>query len=225
MAIVFVLGLICSSLLERRAEVVSVFNNKRTMFTDSIVAQNEKFAQDYPREYQTWAMTEDTTFQSRYNGSSERDVLAINPYIVINWAGYAFSREYNTPRGHRHCIEDLRKILRTGNPGVDGADDMQPGTCWTCKGPDVPRLMREKGLNAYYGAKWSDWGAEVMNSVGCSDCHDARTMDLRPARPLCMKPGQEPARTCARPAIRRCAHWFAPSATPNITLKRRTISI
>lgn len=44
MAIVFVLGLICSSLLERRAEVVSVFNNKRTMFTDSIVAQNEKFA-------------------------------------------------------------------------------------------------------------------------------------------------------------------------------------
>ena len=44
MAIVFVLGLICSSLLERRAEVVSVFNNKRTMFTDSIVAQNENFA-------------------------------------------------------------------------------------------------------------------------------------------------------------------------------------
>ena len=44
MVIVFVLGLICSSLLERRAEVVSVFNNKRTMFTDSIVAQNEKFA-------------------------------------------------------------------------------------------------------------------------------------------------------------------------------------
>ncbi len=91
MVIVFVLGLICSSLLERRAEVVSVFNNKRTMFTDSIVAQNEKFAQDYPREYQTWAMTEDTTFKSMYNSSNERDVLAINPYIVINWAGYAFS--------------------------------------------------------------------------------------------------------------------------------------
>ena len=183
MVIVFVLGLICSSLLERRAEVVSVFNNKRTMFTDSIVAQNEKFAQDYPREYQTWAMTEDTTFKSMYNSSNERDVLAINPYIVINWAGYAFSRHYNTPRGHRHCIDDLRKSLRTGSPGVDGLDDMQPGTCWTCKGPDVLRLMREKGIDAYYGAKWSDWGAEVMNTVGCSDCHDARTMELRPARP------------------------------------------
>lgn len=43
--------------------------------------------------------------------------------------------------------------------------------------------MREKGTNAFYAAKWSDWGGEVMNSVGCSDCHDARTMDLRPARP------------------------------------------
>ncbi len=183
MVIVFVLGLVCSSLLERRAEVASVFNNRRTPMTDSIVSQNEKFAQDFPREYQTWSMTADTTFKSKYNSSQEVDVLAERPEMVVLWAGYAFSREYNTPRGHRHCVEDLQKILRTGNPGVDGADDMQPGTCWTCKGPDVPRLMREKGVNAYYAAKWSDWGNEVMNTVGCSDCHDARTMDLKPARP------------------------------------------
>ena len=183
MAIVFVLGLLCSSLLERRAEVASVFNNKRQTFTDSIVAQNEKFAEDYPREYESWAMTEDTTFESKYNGSQEKDVLAQRPEMVILWDGYAFAQDYNTPRGHRHCIEDLRKILRTGAPGVEGGKELQPGTCCTCKGPDVPRLMREKGLNAFYGAKWSDWGPEVMNSVGCSDCHDARTMDLRPARP------------------------------------------
>ena len=59
MVIVFVLGLLCSSMLERRAEVASIFNNRRTQMTDSIVAQNEKFAEDFPREYQTWAMTED----------------------------------------------------------------------------------------------------------------------------------------------------------------------
>ncbi|SES69579.1 ammonia-forming cytochrome c nitrite reductase [Prevotella sp. kh1p2] len=183
LAVVFVLGLLCSSLLERRAEVVSVFNNRRTPMTDSIVAQNERFAEDFPREYQTWSMTEDTSFVSRYNSSQEADVLDAHPEICVIWAGYAFSREYNTPRGHRHCIEDLRKILRTGNPGIDGEGDMQPGTCWTCKGPDVPRLIREKGIGAFYGAKWSDWGPEVVNSVGCSDCHDARTMDLHPARP------------------------------------------
>ena len=42
MVIVFLLGLLCSSMLERRAEVASVFNNRRTPMTDSIVAQNEK---------------------------------------------------------------------------------------------------------------------------------------------------------------------------------------
>ena len=183
LAIVFVLGLLCSSLLERRAEVASVFNNRRTVMNDSIVSQNEKFAEDFPREYQSWAMTEDTTFESKYNSSQEKDVLAQRPEMVILWAGYAFSREYNTPRGHRHCVEDLRKILRTGSPGVDGMTDMQTGSCWTCKGPDVPRLMREMGTNAFYAAKWSELGNQVMNSVGCSDCHDARTMDLKPARP------------------------------------------
>ena len=192
MVIVFLLGLLVSSLMERRAEVASVFNNKRTEFTDSIIAQNEKFKADYPREYETWAMTEDTSFVSKYNSSQEVDVLEQRPEMVILWAGYAFSRHYNTPRGHKHCLEDLRKILRTGNPGIDGDADMQPATCWTCKGPDVPRMMRELSesksvfdpTNYYaYEGKWSGLGAEMMNTVGCSDCHDARTMDLRPARP------------------------------------------
>ena len=39
MAVVFILGLLVSSLMERRAEVASVFNNKRTVFEDSIVAR------------------------------------------------------------------------------------------------------------------------------------------------------------------------------------------
>ena len=68
MAVVFLLGLLVSSLMERRAEVASVFNNKRTEFTDSIIAQNEKFKADYPREYETWAMTEDTSFVSKASG-------------------------------------------------------------------------------------------------------------------------------------------------------------
>lgn len=225
MAIIFILGMLCSSMLERRAEVASVFNNRRTVMTDSIVSQNEKFAEDFPKEYQTWAMTEDTSFVSKYNSSQEVDVLAQRPEMVILWAGYAFSREYNTPRGHRHAVEDLRKILRTGSPGVDGQEDMQPGTCWTCKGPDVPRLMREKGKNAFYAAKWSQWGNEVMNSVGCSDCHDARNMDLRPARPALYEAWQRAGKDVKKQATRKCVHWFVHSATLSIISKRTTVTI
>ncbi len=183
MVVVFLLGLLVSSLMERRAEVASIFNNKRTQFTDSIVAQNEKFKADYPREYETWAMTEDTSFVSKFNSSQEVDVLEQRPEMVVLWAGYAFSRHYNTPRGHKHALEDMRKILRTGNPGIDGDKDMQPATCWTCKGPDVPRMMRELGIGEFYHKRWSELGHEIHNTIGCSDCHDARTMDLKPARP------------------------------------------
>lgn len=79
MLIVFILGLLCFSLLERRAEVASVFNNRRVPMTDSIVAQNEKFKEDFPREYETWAMTADTTFKSMYKAHKSEIFLKHSP--------------------------------------------------------------------------------------------------------------------------------------------------
>ena len=43
--------------------------------------------------------------------------------------------------------------------------------------------MKEQGVANFYKAPWSKWGDQIMNSVGCSDCHDSKTMDLKPARP------------------------------------------
>ena len=182
MVVVFILGLLVSSLLERRAEVVSIFNNRKTLM-EGIVSENSKFASDFPREYETWKQTADTTFKSEFNSSQAVDVLAQRPNMVILWAGYAFSWDYATPRGHQHAVEDVRRTLRTGAPGVTEGKEPQPGTCWTCKGPDVPRVMKEQGVANFYKAPWSKWGDQIMNSVGCSDCHDSKTMDLKPARP------------------------------------------
>ena len=182
MVVVFILGLLVSSLLERRAEVVSIFNNRKTPM-EGIVSENSKFASDFPREYETWKQTADTTFKSEFNSSQAVDVLAQRPNMVILWAGYSFSWDYATPRGHQHAVEDVRRTLRTGAPGVTEGKQPQPGTCWTCKGPDVPRVMKEQGLANFYKAPWSKWGDQTMNSVGCSDCHDSKTMDLKPARP------------------------------------------
>ena len=182
MVVVFILGLLVSSLLERRAEVVSIFNNRKNPM-EGIVSENSKFASDFPREYETWKQTADTTFKSEFNGSSAVDVLEQRPNMVILWAGYSFSWDYATPRGHQHAVEDVRRTLRTGAPGVTEGKEPQPGTCWTCKGPDVPRVMKEQGVANFYKAPWSKWGDQIMNSVGCSDCHDSKTMDLKPARP------------------------------------------
>ena len=182
MVIVFILGILVSSLAERRGEVASIFNNRKQVF-EGQESRNELFRSDFPREYDTWAATAETSFQSKYNSSEAVDVLAQRPNMVILWAGYAFSWDYTTPRGHMHAVEDMRHTLRTGAPTTTTDGSNQPGTCWTCKSPDVPRVMQEQGVANYYKANWAMWGNEIVNPIGCSDCHDATTMDLRISRP------------------------------------------
>lgn len=58
-----------------------------------------------------------------------------------------------------------------------------PATCMTCKSPDVPRLMEEKGVKEFYEGKWARHVEDVVNPIGCADCHDSKTMALRISRP------------------------------------------
>lgn len=182
MIVVFCLGLLAASVTERRAEIQSIFANKKVELAPG-EARNALFEQNYPREYQTWLQTADTSFASEFNGNKKADVLAMRPEMVVLWAGYAFSRDYTAPRGHLHAIEDMLETLRVGAPGVGDNKDLQPATCWTCKSPDVPRMMKQMGIAEFYKSKWSDLGAEIVNPIGCADCHDAETMDLHISRP------------------------------------------
>ncbi len=181
LGVVFLLGMLAASITQRRAEIASVMNNKKVEIT-GIESRSELFAVNYPREYETWTKTTDTTFQSEFNGSSAVDVLEQRPEMVILWAGYAFSKDYGTPRGHRHAVEDIRETLRTGAP-MTAEEGPQPATCWTCKSPDVPRLMDSVGIAEFYNRPWADWGHEVVNPIGCADCHEAETMNLKISRP------------------------------------------
>lgn len=180
--VVFLLGLLAASITERRAEIQSIYANKKVEIPKG-ETKNEVYGINYPRQFETWKNTADTTFVSMYNSSDAVDVLAQRPEMVIFWAGYAFSREYTSPRGHMHAIEDMRNTLRVGNPGVAGDKDMQPATCWTCKSPDVPRMMNQMGVAEFYKSPWSQLGDEILNPIGCADCHDAENMELQISRP------------------------------------------
>lgn len=138
-----------------------------------VESANHKFAEKYPKQYQSWA---DTAKSDAIDLVNEED-----PRIVVLWAGYAFAKEYNKPRGHFYSVTDVRNILRTGAPGVTG--DAQPMACWTCKGPDVARLLAQWGEEGYFSGKWSKAGAEVVNSIGCADCHDTASADFAEGKP------------------------------------------
>ncbi len=180
MMIVFFIGLLASSIMERRTEAIyayQTFSNIGEWETD-----NSVWGQYYPQQYQTWLKTAESNFKSRYGGSQMIDMLAEYPELVVLWAGYPFSKDYNQGRGHMNCINDVINTLRTGAPATP-QDGPMYGTCWTCKSPDVPRMMQKIGINNFYGATLAELIGEITNPVGCADCHDPKTMSLRISRP------------------------------------------
>lgn len=174
--VVFFIGLFASSIVERRSEALTLQTVKPLPDWEP---RNEVWGENYPREYETYLKTLDTNFASKYAGSVSIDYLELYPELVVMWAGYSFSKEYNQGRGHAHAIEDIRKILRTG--GVENKP--MPATCWTCKSTDVPRVMAKEGVAEFYDANWFDRGHQIVNPIGCQDCHDPKTMNLRITRP------------------------------------------
>ncbi|WP_242135111.1 ammonia-forming cytochrome c nitrite reductase [Aestuariivivens marinum] len=178
--VVFLLGLLASSILNRKNE--AKFKYVPQVELSENEPRNDEWGKNFPAEYQSFLQTTDTSFVSFQGGSAMRDMLDEDSRLVVLWAGYGFSKDYNQGRGHQYAVEDLRNTLRTGAPKGKG-DGPMPATCWTCKSPDVPRLMNEQGIAEFYKGKWADKGEEVVNPIGCADCHDSKTMKLTISRP------------------------------------------
>jgi nitrite reductase (cytochrome c-552) len=132
-------------------------------------SRSAEWAKNYPRQY-------DSYMQTRKSDKID-DMLEKHPALVVMWSGYGFSKDYNAPRGHYYILEDNINSLRTGGP-VDAVTGPMPTACWTCKSPDVPRLIDKMGELDYFTGKWARHGSEIANPVGCADCHDNETMKL-----------------------------------------------
>ena len=137
-------------------------------------AKSEEWAKYYPRQYDSWKKTKES--------DKIDDMLAAKPYLPVVWAGYAFSKDYNAPRGHYYALQDNINSLRPAAP-TDAKTGPLPTACWTCKSPDVPRLIEEDGELEYFTGKWAKYGSQVVNSIGCSNCHDDKTAQLRASVP------------------------------------------
>ncbi len=149
---------------------------------DPLEARNEKFREGFPRQYESWTKTAEMDFKSKHLGSKMEDALDKDPRLVVLWAGYGFSKDYNAPRGHMYALIDNRNTLRTGAP-MKPADGPMPNACWTCKSTDNTRLLAKEG-NDFFKGKWFSKGSEMANPIGCIDCHDvSKDMTLRAGRP------------------------------------------
>ena len=172
----FVLGVLVVSVGERRAESV-----KRNMIHEikPVEMDAAKWGLNFPRQYDSWKRTEDTSFLSTYGGSRARDYLRSTPEYVVLFAGFGFSKEYNQGRGHWYSVEDVAKSLRV--------NENSSAACWQCKSPDAVRLIGEMGVEAFSAAKFHELKEEVTHAISCYDCHDETTLALRSLRPAVLE--------------------------------------
>lgn len=171
---VIAVGLLATSINDRRAQSIS----GRVQFMTPVAeneGDNSKWGASFPREYNSWEATKQMNTLTKYAGSKERDYLAESPNLVMVWAGYPFAKDYNAPRGHLHAVDDVKQTGRR--------NEKTPGTCWTCKSPDVPGVMKRDGVDKFYAGKFDDYLNDIKNPIGCADCHNNETMALQISRP------------------------------------------
>lgn len=145
---------------------------------------NEAFKEQFPLQYDSYQKNLDME-DTKYSGSVKRSKFDADkePFLPILFSGYGFATEYNEDRGHIYALEDVREIARITDSSV--------GSCLTCKSTAVPHMIEEMG-DDYWGSNFNEviWPtAESMghSPIGCSDCHDPETMDLRVTRPSFVK--------------------------------------
>lgn len=166
------MALLANSINVREAERVAL--NTTPIVAKEAQNKSEEWAKYYPRQFSSWKRTKEST--------DIYDMIEAKPQLAVLWAGYGFAKDYNAPRGHYYAVQDNVNTLRTGAPKDDKTGPM-PTACWTCKSPDVPRLMEEDGELEYFTGKWARYGSEVVNSIGCADCHSNETAELTVRRP------------------------------------------
>ena len=162
-----VMALLAGSVNEREQQRIEL--TTLPVVAKEIQNKNEEWARYYPRQYSSWKKTKE--------GSELTDMLKEKPQLAILWAGYGFAKDYNAPRGHYYALQDNVNSLRTGAP-VDGKSGPMPTACWTCKSPDVPRIQERDGELEYFTGKWAKYGSEIVNTIGCANCHSNETGEL-----------------------------------------------
>jgi nitrite reductase (cytochrome c-552) len=58
-----------------------------------------------------------------------------------------------------------------------------PGTCYSCKSSDNPRLWSQMTMTKYDALKFTELSKEITNPIGCANCHEANTMRLIVSNP------------------------------------------
>ena len=154
------------------------------------------WGKNFPLQYDDYRRTVDQV-RTRYGGSEAepRTPTQADPRLVVAqsrleedprlktmWAGYAFAKDFREERGHAYMLDDQtfteRQIVAK-----------QPGTCMQCHASVYVAYKKLgagdliKGFEQMNQMPYTEARKLVTHPVGCIDCHDPATMQLRVTRP------------------------------------------
>ena len=154
------------------------------------------WGKNFPQQYDDYRRTVDQQ-RTRYGGSEAeprtptqadpRSVVAQSrleedPRLKTMWAGYAFAKDFREERGHAFMLDDQTYTERQQAA-------KQPGACLNCHASvSVPYKKAGegdlvKGFEKFNQMPFAEARKLVTHPVGCIDCHDPTTMQLRVTRP------------------------------------------
>jgi nitrite reductase (cytochrome c-552) len=142
---------------------------------DPMDPNSENWGVNFPNQLSTLKQTYDNNTPTTYGGSQNYSKLEKDPRLVILFAGYSFSKDYNEERGHLRSLEDVRATKRV--------DEKTPGTCYSCKSSNNPELWTRMGMEAFDKTPFAELGRQITQPIGCANCHDAATMELTVTNP------------------------------------------
>ncbi|MFZ4576488.1 MAG: ammonia-forming cytochrome c nitrite reductase subunit c552, partial [Phycisphaerales bacterium] len=176
---------------------------RQSGFTIAQVTENTidpaEWGRNFPRQYDSYRRTVDQE-RTKYGGSEAFQKLDDDAQWKLLFSGYAFAIDYREERGHAYMLQDQRETERVHKK-------QQPGACVHCHA-STSVAYREAGIKA--GAPGTldeallskNGKAQLMKGfedvckmpyleatklvdhpVGCVDCHEPQSMQLRITRP------------------------------------------
>jgi nitrite reductase (cytochrome c-552) len=188
------LSALLMNIFERKQEARNPFF--RVVELDETSVDPALWGKNFPQQYDQYLRTVDQQ-RTRYGGSEAlprtpddadprshvaQSRLEEDPRLRTMWAGYAFSVDFRKKRGHAYMLEDQTFTKRV-------TEFKQPGTCLHCHASVFAAYKKAgggdliRGFEAVNQMPYAEARQLVDHPVGCIDCHDPRTLQLRVTRP------------------------------------------
>jgi nitrite reductase (cytochrome c-552) len=176
---VFVATALLVNVNERKREARDTFVQVTALTEETV--DPAVWGRNFPREFDGFKRT--TEMQStKYGGSVPFSRLEKDPRLKRIFAGYAFALDYKEERGHAYSLIDQDQTERT-------KQRPQPGSCLQCHASVLPAYRKAcggdvmKGFEIVSAMPFAEARKLVSHPVGCLECHDPKTMQLRVTRP------------------------------------------